>query len=162
MSSLSPDERATSTPPREKMAAGGNNQNACSRRRSRSAQDSTATRRFDSNYASERGGHRNNEYAAHSGLYGQATKGAYERPYKSPFYEVMSPRNANEHERSEAVNELLVAAGSALGKKRGNNILGPHRYVIRGNRGDKVSMDNHGRIIMGGVFRRTLTNGKRP
>ena len=39
------------------------------------------------------------------------------------------------------VNELLVAAGSALGKKRGTNILAPHRYVICGSKNNHIGME---------------------
>lgn len=43
--------------------------------------------------------------------------------------------------RNDVVNELLVAAGSALGKRRGKNILAPHKYVIRGSRNEKIGLE---------------------
>ena len=44
-------------------------------------------------------------------------------------------------EQNDAVNELLVAAGLVLGRKRGTNILAPHRYVIRGSRNERIGME---------------------
>ena len=38
----------------------------------------------------------------------------------------------------QVISELLAAAGSAFGRKRGKNNLLPHRYVIRGDKREKV------------------------
>ena len=45
------------------------------------------------------------------------------------------------NEQDDVVNELLIAASSALGRKRGNNVLALHRYVIRGSKHHKIGME---------------------
>ena len=139
--SASRNGRANSTPARSKMAAESGCDVTASRRRSRSAHDDVTARAGEARYCGEDDGARNREslpVISHSAC---ATRGGYERTFKSPFDDVMSPTNVGDSERTEAVNELLVAAGSALGKKRGTNVVAPHRYVIRGNKGEKISME---------------------
>ena len=41
---------------------------------------------------------------------------------------------------ADAINELLAAAGTTLGRKRGKIILIPHLYIIRGGKREKVDM----------------------
>ena len=42
---------------------------------------------------------------------------------------------------TDAINELLAAAGTALNRKRGKVILIPHLYIIRGDKHEKVGME---------------------
>ena len=44
-------------------------------------------------------------------------------------------------DRDREVNELLVPAGSAIGRKPGKSIIAPHKYVIRGNKNEKIEME---------------------
>ena len=44
-------------------------------------------------------------------------------------------------ERNDAVNELLIAVGLALSKRRANNIIAPQKYVVRGGRNEKIAME---------------------
>ena len=60
---------------------------------------------------------------------------------RTPFYEALSPADDADADRADAVNDLLTAAGSKLAVKKGNNVLAPHRYVLRGNRTGKVGLD---------------------
>ena len=147
--SASRNGRAISTPARSKMAAESNCEVASSRRRSRSTHDDVTAKVGEAMYYGEVDGTRNRECFPITGSSACAARGGYERSFKSPFYDVMSPTNAKDNERTEAVNELLVAAGSALGKKRGNNVVAPHRYVIRGIKGKKYQWRRrHGRSTL--------------
>ena len=57
------------------------------------------------------------------------------------FYETVSPRDGSEDERTEAVNNLLAVTGTTNTRARGNNILAPHRYVVRPGRTTRIGMD---------------------
>ena len=140
--SRSPESRAKSTPPRGKRVDEPLTVRTDARRRSRSFHGSMAPHREEYGMAGDREEARNSEGASYQPADAVSARGGFVRPLKSPFYEVMSPRNIKDDERTDAVNELLVAASSALGKKRGNHILAPHKYVIRGNKGEKISMDD--------------------
>ena len=84
----------------------------------------------------------NREFVPYKSHYFDPTAAENNRlPLRSPFFEVVSPGTIKEHERSDVVNEIPVAAGSVLGKRKGNCILAPHRYVIRGNHKDKINME---------------------
>ena len=43
--------------------------------------------------------------------------------------------------RAFAFGPLIDVAGSALGRKRGTNILAPHCYVIHGSRNERIGME---------------------
>lgn len=63
------------------------------------------------------------------------------RHYRRSTYEGPITLDARDDESTEAVNKLLEAAGSAITKKKGNAIFAPHRYVIRGNKNERIGME---------------------
>ena len=58
-----------------------------------------------------------------------------------PLSTVCAPMGGSDLELVDAVTELRLAVGMALGRKRSANILVPHRYVIGGNKIKKVPME---------------------
>lgn len=62
-------------------------------------------------------------------------------------------------ESAKAINELLIAAGSALGRKRGKHHFLPHLYIIRGEKNEKVGL---GEATWAEYFGALLRMGKDP
>ena len=59
------------------------------------------------------------------------------QPYYNP---VGLPTDNQDLDNTDAINDLLMAAGTALGRKRGKAIFTPHKYVIRGDKMEKVGL----------------------
>ena len=57
---------------------------------------------------------------------------------QSTFSPLHDPKDGDQ---DEVVNELLIAAGSVLGKHGGNRIFAPHKYVNYGAKNEKVRME---------------------
>ena len=60
---------------------------------------------------------------------------------RTPFYEVVSPTDDGDEQRTEVVNDLVSTSGSTSKTKKGNAILAPHRYIYRNNRAGRVAFD---------------------
>ena len=132
-------EAQTRQPRRPSTNGSTPDQSSPRRRRSVSERDRRQNRGRDDGYDITK---RNREFIPYTTTHGpHTTPGLIDMTVTTPFYDILSPKPDTEKQRTEAVNELLVAAGTELGKKRGNTIVAPHRYVIRGNKNEKISME---------------------
>ena len=60
-----------------------------------------------------------------------------EPPHLTP---AMEDEDDMDRTHTDAITELLAAAATALGRKRGKSTLMPHLYVIRSDQREKIDM----------------------